>query len=237
MAKTVFISYRRKDTGPAAGRFYDRLCRVLPPRQVFFDVSTIAGGRDFVVEVTESIKRCDAALVFIGHRWLEPTPDGTVRLHEAGDHVRAEARAALQHAPVVLPVLVDAASMPRAEELPEDIRGITTRNALPLRHETFDDDAERILADVLGTSARPRLWEDRGKPLTRLGYAVAGIVVALGFLAVVGQIHRWIWGVGLAGSLGDAPTVLLLLGGAAGGAWLGVRYEARQRRRRLHRPA
>ncbi len=237
MAKTVFISYRRKDTGPAAGRFYDRLCRVLPSRQVFFDVSTIAGGRDFVVEVTKSIKKCDAALVFIGPRWLEPTPEGTVRLHEAGDHVRAEVRAALQHAPMVLPVLVDAASMPRAEELPEDIRGIATRHALPLRHETFDDDAERVIATVLGTSGRSRLWEDRGRPLAKIGYAVAGMAVTLGLLAVIGQIHRWIWGVGLAGSLGDEPTLLLLLGGAAGGAWLGFRYEARQRRGRVHRPA
>jgi hypothetical protein len=237
VAKTVFISYRRKDTGPAAGRFYDRLCQVLPRRQVFLDVSTIAGGHDFVVEVTESIKKSDAALVFIGHRWLEPTPEGIVRLHEAEDHVRAEVRAALLHAAVVLPVLVDAAPMPRAEELPEDIRGITTRHALPLRHETFDDDAERIIATVLGTSVRSRPWEDHGRPLAKIGYAVAGIGVMLGLLAVIGQIHRWIWGVGLAGSLGDEPTMLLLIGGAVGGAWLGFRYEARQRRRRLRRPA
>ena len=40
--------------------------------------------------------------------------------------------------------------MPKLEELPEDIGAITTRNALPLRHESFDDDVENIVTAVLG---------------------------------------------------------------------------------------
>ena len=47
VAKRVFISYRREDTAPAAGRVYDRLCQLLSKPNVFFDVSTIAGGEIF----------------------------------------------------------------------------------------------------------------------------------------------------------------------------------------------
>ena len=59
-------------------------------------------------------------------------------------------RAALSRPLLVVPVLVGGARMPKPEQLPEDIRAITTKNALPLRHESFDDDTENIVAAVLG---------------------------------------------------------------------------------------
>ena len=93
---------------------------------VFFDVSTIAGGEDFVTKMSTAIQKCDAVLVFIGKKYLEPTVAGVVRLSEPDDHVRAEVRVALQKtgqkSDIVLPVLVDGALMPRPEQLPEDIR-------------------------------------------------------------------------------------------------------------------
>ena len=66
MAKRVFISYRREDTAPAAGRVYDRLCQLLSKPNVFFDVSTIAGGEIFDRKLMSEIERSDAVLVFIG---------------------------------------------------------------------------------------------------------------------------------------------------------------------------
>ena len=73
MPKTVFISYRREDTAPAAGRVYDRLSLVLSESNVFFDVSAIGGGEDFEKMITSAIGKSDAALIFIGDKWLEPT--------------------------------------------------------------------------------------------------------------------------------------------------------------------
>ncbi|MGH6802750.1 MAG: toll/interleukin-1 receptor domain-containing protein, partial [Methyloceanibacter sp.] len=72
MAKKVFISYRREDTGSAAGRVYDRLSRLLPKSNLFFDVNTIGGGEDFVRKIESEIGRSDVTLVFIGDKWLEP---------------------------------------------------------------------------------------------------------------------------------------------------------------------
>lgn len=204
---------------------------------MFFDVSTIAGGEDFVDNVTNAIQKSDAVLVFIGKKYLEPTTDGVVRLLQADDHVRAEVRAALrkssQKSEIVLPVLVDGAIMPRPEQLPEDIRAICTRNALPLRHESFDDDTENVVKTILGVSAKERMWDDRGKLSTKIGYSLAGLLAALALWVLGGLLFFWVSGHFLAESIGNAANIALLTAAVVAGAWMGFNYEAGRRKRRL----
>jgi hypothetical protein len=231
--KRVFISYRREDTAPAAGRVYDRLCRVLPKADVFFDVSTIGGGEIFDRRLLSEIERSDAVLVVIGRKWLEGAADGGARLFAPDDYVRVELRAALARPILVLPVLVDGARMPRADELPEDVRAITTRNALPLRHESFDDDTENIVATVLGEAGAARPWDDKGRLGARIGYTAAGLILAAALLMIAALAHFMVMGRPLSASIGDAETTVLLIVGAILGACLGYGYEARRRKRRL----
>src|SRR5215510_16075568 len=201
--KRVFISYRREDTAPAAGRVYDRLCRLISKSNVFFDVSTLAGGEIYDRKLMSEIERSDAVLVFIGKSWL--TSNGRTRLREPDDYVRAEVRAALGRPILVLPVLVDGAQMPPPDQLPDDIRALSTRNALSLRHESFDDDTENIVATVLGVAEGARPWDDRGRLAVKVGYAAAGLIVA--------------------------ASVLMVAAGVIG-VGLGLGYEARRRRQR-----
>jgi len=44
----IFISYRRDDTAPYAGRIYDRLTAHFGAGQVFMDIDHIEPGEDFV---------------------------------------------------------------------------------------------------------------------------------------------------------------------------------------------
>jgi hypothetical protein len=231
VAKRVFISYRREDTAPAAGRVYDRLSQLLSKRNVFFDVSTIAGGEIFDRKLMSEIKRSDAVLVFIGKSWLA-VRGGRARLEEPGDYVRAEVSAALARSVLVLPVLVDGARMPLPDQLPDDIRPITSRNALLLRHESFDDDAENIVAAVLGVAAGARPWDDRGRLGMKLGYAAAGLIAAVTAMIVTAIVHFWVVGRPLSASIGEAATTLLLFAGAALGVVAGLGYEARRRKKR-----
>lgn len=231
MGKRVFISYRREDSAPAAGRVYDRLCRLLSKSDVFFDVSTIGGGEIFDRKLIAEIGRSDAVLVFIGKTWLA-SDHGRARLLDADDYVRAELRAALERPILVLPVLVDGAAMPRPDQLPEDIRAISARNALPLRHESFDDDTENIVAAVLGGGDTARPWDDKGRLGVKLGYAAIGLLVASVLLMAAALIHFWTTGRPLSASIGEAATTLLILAGALAGAGLGMGYEARRRKRR-----
>ena len=233
--KTVFISYRRHDTAPAAGRVYDRLGRLLSRRNVFFDVDAIAGGKDFVTEMTEAVKKSDLVLLFIGKRWFDP--EGAPRILEPNDHVRAEIRVALESTRTILPVLVDGAVMPKADQLPEDIRGIATRNALPLRHETFDDDAENIVATIMGGGRKQRSWDEGGKLGAKIGYAAAGVFAGLAVWIIGGLLFFWLQGQFLADAIGNAANMVLLIAVIVGGALLGFLYEAKRRRRRLQKLA
>jgi hypothetical protein len=223
----VFISYRREDTAAAAGRVYDRLSRLLSKGNVFFDVSTIGGGEDFVQRISSEIARSDTALVFIGDKWLDTSgPDGRPRIFQADDYVRAELRAALSRPLLILPVLVGGAHMPRPEQLPDDVKPITTKNALPLRHESFDDDTENIVAAVLGLSASERAWEERSLG-ARLATAVGGAIAACLLVLIVALLHFWVTGRPLSASIGAPLTTLLLLVAALAGALIGWRYKAR----------
>jgi len=229
----VFISYRREDTASAAGRIYDRLSRVLAKSDVFFDVSAIKGGEDFEKRIESAIASSDAALIFIGGRWLEPAPPaGSIRIWESHDYVRAEVRSALGRPILVLPVLVDGAPMPKPEQLPEDVRAITAKNALPLRHESFDDDTENILATLFGTSAKARAWEDRGSFWSRVAGAAVGVIAALAIMLAVALVHFWVLARPLSASIGGPGTILVLIAAVFLGAWAGWGYAARRRRLR-----
>jgi hypothetical protein len=229
----VFISYRRDDTAAAAGRVYDRLCLLLNRRNVFFDVSAIKGGEDFEKSIVAAIGSSDAALVFIGDKWIAPpTAGGTPRIFEANDYVRAEVRSALARPMLTLPVLVAGAQMPKPEQLPEDIRSITARNALPLRHDSFDDDTENIIARIFGTADKLRAWENRGRLRAMLAYGAAGIAAAWAILLVAALTHYWLLARPLSASLGAPVTTLLLIACSALGFAAGLRYGARRHRLR-----
>ena len=233
MSEKVFISYRREDTAAVAGRVYDRLSRLLSKRNVFFDVSTIGGGEDFLKRIASEISSSDVALVFIGVRWLEPVQaTGKARIWEADDHVRAEVRAAMARSIRVLPVLVSGASMPKPEQLPEDIRAITTKNALPLRHESFDDDTERLVAAVLGVSAKEKSWEKEGTLWSKFAYAALGALAGSVFAVIGALFHYWVLARPLSSTIGGPVTVLLLIAIVMFGVWLGLRYEPQKRRLR-----
>jgi hypothetical protein len=122
------------------------------------------------------------------------------------------------------------ARMPRPEQLPEDIRAITAKNALPLRHESFDDDTENIVAAVLGLKAGERAWEDKGSLGIKIAYAVGAALAVSMLLLLIALLHHWVLGRPLSASIGAPLTTLILIAGAIIGAWLGLRYEARKRK-------
>lgn len=233
--KKIFISYRREDTGSFAGRVYDRLCKVFSYSNVYFDVSTIKGGEDFGDSIVSAIDRCDAVLVFIGKNWMAARPNGDrPRIWDENDYVRAEVRAALARPILVLPILVDGAQMVRSDLLPSDIKAIATRNAVPLRLETFDNDTENILATIMGTSPRDRPWEgSRNNIVAKIGLSLAGVIIFLVLLGLSALIHFWVLARPLSASIGGAPvTTLLLIIVAFIGALAGLLYESRRRKGR-----
>ncbi|WP_051677722.1 toll/interleukin-1 receptor domain-containing protein [Bradyrhizobium sp. URHD0069] len=229
MAKRIFISYRRGDTGPAAGRVYDRLSALLSKPNVFFDVATIRGGENFKKKIVDTIGQCDGALIFIGDKWLdELSPPSKSRIWNTKDYVRAEVREALARPMMVLPILVAGARMPDQEQL-QDIRAITMRNALPLRHDSFDDDTEKIVATILGRRDRERDWErKRSGPTSKIIHVAGGAAVACVALLTAALAHFWLFDRALSASIGTLMTILLGISTIILGGW-GVFFMLRVR--------
>jgi len=155
-AGRVFISYQRQETAWAAGRLYDVLVEHFPAEQVFKDIDNIESGEDFVEHITAAVGSSDALLVVIGPDWLTITDkDGQRRLDNPDDHVRLEIETALQRKIQVIPILVDEARMPRADELPPSLAPLVRRNAVEINPLTFD--TKRLITAVQRTLATAEL--------------------------------------------------------------------------------
>jgi hypothetical protein len=145
----IFVSYRREQSSCVAGRLSDRLIDRFGEEQVFIDVDAIEPGADFAEAIARAVDACAVLVALIGPGWLLAVDErGERRLDDPDDLVRLEIGAALAREVRVIPVLVEAAVMPRRGDLPESLAGLARLNALRIRHESFRDDAGRLVAAI-----------------------------------------------------------------------------------------
>jgi hypothetical protein len=144
--RATFISYRRNDTEGEVGHLFADLVNYFGKDSVFMDVAAIAIGRDFRKAIDESVATCSVLLVVIGRGWIDATNEnGHRRLDDPNDFVRLETSAALRRDIPVIPVLVQGAKMPRAEQLPDDLKELAYRNAVELTHTRWISDFQVLL--------------------------------------------------------------------------------------------
>jgi TIR domain len=139
-----FISYRRaRPHAPA--RFAEQLSA--SNVEVFFDIDGIPVGEKFPDIIERSLRRSDVLFVAIDDEWLVDE-EGVHRLNNPRDWVRREIELALELRIPVIPVLIDKASMPRQDDLPESLRELTEFQSVRLRHEDFKADFNRIRSEL-----------------------------------------------------------------------------------------
>jgi hypothetical protein len=157
----IFISYRREETAYPAGWLFDRLADHFGAGQIFKDVDSIELGDDFVEMITRAVGSCDVLLALIGDQWLTVIDkQGRRRLDDPNDFVRLEIEAALQRKVRIIPILVEGATMPHADELPAPIAGLARRQALELSPSRFEYDTSRLLKVLASTLADVRTAQD-----------------------------------------------------------------------------
>ena len=166
--KGIFISYRREDTAGYAGRLYDRLAAHFGPDRVFMDVEGIEPGVDFVDALERAVGSCEVLIVLIGKDWLVADGAGKRRLDDPADFVRIETAAALARNIRVVPVLVDDAEMPRANQLPADMASLARRQALEFEPQAVGRHEQRADSDAREDSQRGEAGQWRNC-LTRIG--------------------------------------------------------------------
>ncbi|KAB2863632.1 MAG: TIR domain-containing protein, partial [Anaerolineae bacterium] len=184
----IFISYRRADSEAVVGRIQERLARAFGGKNVFQDVEDIPPGVDFRQYLNSQVSSCDVELVIIGRQWASVTDaSGNPRLNNPDDFVRIEVEYGLNRDSVtVIPVLVNNASMPPAEELPESLHELLFRNAIPIRNNPdFDRDMERLIYNLRAIDQRDQNVRRKAQRRT---LSIVGVGTGLLAVAAIGLV-------------------------------------------------
>ena len=137
----------------------------------------IARGADYRQVIEGAVGQASAMVVVIGPQWLACTDaHGNRRLDDPADWVRNEVAAGLRREIVVLPVLVDGAAMPAAEQLPPDVAPLAFMQAGEISNTRWQYDLgevtrslERVVTPAAGITPR--------RTRKRLGTALVGVAL------------------------------------------------------------
>jgi hypothetical protein len=202
MSKIV-LSYRRSDSQAVAGRIADRLIAYFGADSVFMDVDNIPFGIDFRLHIKAALSQAEVLIAVVGPGWLGAGTDSRTRIDDDDDPVRVEIETALQQKLLVIPVLVNGASMPKSDTLPVGIRDFAFLNAAPVDDgRDFRPHADRLIQSIESALAS-RSYGPQGSGPDRFGRA--GAKAARSPRATATMIRAAV------------VAVLLLLG--AGAAW------------------
>ena len=213
----IFMSYRREETAYPAAWLFDRLASHFGRDQVFKDVNSIELGDDFVEVINTAVGSCEVLLALIGSRWLTITDqDGHRRLDNPDNYVRLEVETALTRDVRVIPILVDEARIPRADELPASLAKLARLQALELSPGRLEADTRQLLSVLDRTigEARERARQVRVSSaawLVDTGFII--LVVTLCIIAMEALIRPrtlllwpW-WAIVVASMLGIGVTL------------------------------
>ena len=168
----IFISYRRDDAAGYAGRLEGALEHRLGHGSTFRDLQDIAPGDDFVQVIRQRLASAAGVVVLIGPRWAGAEPGGARRIDDPRDFVRMEVQAALESDARVVPLLLPGATMPREDQLPDGLKSLARRNALPMADAHWEAGVDQLVSS-LGLSRPRAIW-----PWAAGGAGVAALAVA-----------------------------------------------------------
>ena len=99
--------------------------------------------------IEESVGPCDVLIAVIGRHWLiSSDEEGKRRIDNPEDFLRIEISTALKRDIRVIPVLLECASMPPSDDLPDELKSLVHRQALEVSHNRFMADSKRLIGAV-----------------------------------------------------------------------------------------
>ena len=107
-------------------------------------------------------------LAVIGPGWLDARDEKNHRrLDNPDDFVRIEIGTALKRGIRVIPILLEGTRVPKADQLPDDLKELALRNGLNVRHASFSDDMERLIRGLRGAQSAQQSAPDALSPAKR----------------------------------------------------------------------
>jgi hypothetical protein len=146
---TIILSYRREDSAGVTGRIFDRLAQEFGTDRVFMDIDSMPAGVDFQDHLQEILADCGALLVVIGKSWRS-SARGSRRgswTRTTGSGSRSKPHSSAQYPS--FPLLIDGATLPARDQLPESLWPLLRRNALPVDSgRDFHAQLTRLVRDL-----------------------------------------------------------------------------------------
>ncbi|MDF1738660.1 MAG: toll/interleukin-1 receptor domain-containing protein [Verrucomicrobiales bacterium] len=146
--RSVFISYRRKDSAEVVGRIYDRLCDQFGAEAVFKDVDSIPLGDDIHKHLDAAVRHAEVCIAIIGPNWMPPDQSGA-REKPDFDFVQQEIECSLSHCIPIIPVFVHGGKFPPASEIPNSLHSLSRINGSIVRPDPdFETDMARLVRGI-----------------------------------------------------------------------------------------
>lgn len=188
---TIFVSYRRDDSGYWAAALARALMTETHAGEVWFDTGSERAGTDYREQIDAALTACRRVVVVIGPGFLERDGRGHRRIDDDDDLLRAEIRSALIAWKPIHVVLTGGAEMPRAGALPDDIARLSAVDStsrlsaesevLPVAREIASstsglvDPGTRLRRRLRGASPSDHVlteWRERRQALERRAKSV-----------------------------------------------------------------
>ncbi len=171
MAK-ILVSHAHADAALAA-RVHARLAAAYGDDGVFSDVADVPSTVG-APGVAGRVSGLDAVVAVVGPGWQ-------AQVAEDRDLV-AELEAALRRGIPLVPVLAEGTVLPRPEQLPEALRSLPARPAVPVDGPALEAELTRL--GVPGAATTPLMRAQAG-PKPRLALAIAAALLMLGIAIAV----------------------------------------------------
>lgn len=166
---SIFISYRRADSPGFVRALLSDMRNTFGSKQVFLDMEDIAAGSDFPNIIDEAVRNCELLLALIGPNWAELRDEfGQRRIENLNDFVRLELGAALECKIPIIPVLLENTNMPKADELPDELKLLGTLQGITLTYDRWDDDIARLFAAIEKVTVEPQVARQYSAALAKL---------------------------------------------------------------------
>ena len=197
----IFLSYRRSDSRIHTERIHDHLSSEFGVDHVFLDVDgdSIRGGDDWQQVLEQELIQSDVVVVVVGKTW----EDEIQKRADDVDYVRFEIETALAEGKKVIPVLVDGASMPARQSLPESIRALRNKQYQHVRpNPDFRGDMQRLIKVIKNPRDTNEVSitdtsKGKNKPAPRPVLPIVAAVLALSVIGIggyffTGDFRNWI---------------------------------------------
>jgi len=163
MSASIFISYRREDAVADAQLLANVISQHLGDGSVFLDTDSIELGSAWPDRISTALAQATTVLVVIGPKWLQAGMDqwGCRRIDDPNDWVLREISEALIAKKVLIPVLVQNASIPPEHVLPKRISALSKLQKLDIRPDYWNHDIKLLLTSFIGAPSQQVIRDSR----------------------------------------------------------------------------